>query len=492
MNSFLSFRAFRGSLRRNFTLAPLMAITLGVLLPGIARADLAAELAAPGDTPQMRGLGVGGHFGRMPNWDIDKLIPLMKQMGVQYVRDEWGWEGVEKSKGVYAMPPEGQHKFDALNAAGIKIICALDYGNKLYKNPLDPDAFANYAAWMAKTYKGKVAAWEIWNEPDNFYFFKQYGGHRDGSDDAIWNAKYSELVGKATTAIKAADPAAVVIHNNEGTSWKFALQYHASDYAKTDGVDIHPYPTNPPKDGVEGRTPELDTNSNTWPTQSLGHRVQCWVGECGMSTYTPKDPAKVHFTPVTDDFQAACEVRTVLQGLVYGVKAWCIYDFVDETADPHDVESNFGLIRDYTHHYEPKPAFYSLQRLAKLLGPDWRYQETMKGESAVLVHRSAPPNAADQKTEYPLWYWFRVGNDEVTIVWKAGKPDFSSPPDLGDIVWPAPKGATAEAVDLVTGKSVPVKLSSDAKSAKLSGVPVGWAPVAIRWALPAGSVPATP
>jgi beta-glucosidase/6-phospho-beta-glucosidase/beta-galactosidase len=102
----------------------------------------------------------------------------MKQMGVQYVRDEWGWEGVEKTKGVYAMSPEGQHKFDALNAAGIKIICALDYGNKLYANPLDPDAFANYAAWMARTYKGKVVAWEIWNEPDNFYFFKQYGGAR--------------------------------------------------------------------------------------------------------------------------------------------------------------------------------------------------------------------------------------------------------------------------------------------------------------------------
>ena len=136
-----------------------------------ARADLAFELSAPGTTPQLRCLGVGGHFGRMPNWDIDKLAPYLKQMGVQYVRDEWPWAIVEQTKGVYEMTPVLQRKMDVLNASGIKVICVLSYGNKLYENPLDPDAFSNYAAWMVKTFKGKVDAWEIWNEPDNFYFF---------------------------------------------------------------------------------------------------------------------------------------------------------------------------------------------------------------------------------------------------------------------------------------------------------------------------------
>jgi len=459
-----------------------------LLLPRVARADLASELNAPGDAPQLRGLGVGGHFGRMPNWDIDKLIPLLKQMGVQVVRDEWGWQGVEKTKGVYAMPPEANHKFDVLNAAGIKIICALDYGNKLYDNPLDPDAFANYAAWMAKTYKGRVAAWEIWNEPDNFYFFKQYGGPRDGSNDSIWNAKYSELVRKATAAIKAVDPDAVVIHNNEGKAWKNALQYHPADYAQTDGVDLHPYPTNPIKDGVESRTAELESNSVTWPKAALGHPVQCWVGECGMSTWTPTDPKKVHFTPVSEPFQAACEVRTVVQGLAYGVKAWCIYDFVDESANPNDVESNFGLVRDYTHNYEPKPAFYSLQRLARLLGSDWKSLPDVKATVDVRFAQPAATNPATRPNT-PETRWFQVGDHVVTGVWKGGgESNLDAPPALGTLNWlDAPPGITPEAVDLVSGKAVDVKVSSDAKGATLKGVPIGWAPVAIRWAIPAAA-----
>jgi len=43
-----------------------------------------------------------------------------------------------------------QHRIDALNAASIKITCALDYGNKIYDNPLDPGGipethFATYS-----------------------------------------------------------------------------------------------------------------------------------------------------------------------------------------------------------------------------------------------------------------------------------------------------------------------------------------------------------
>ena len=505
MKKFSLLPCIRGQCRRNSAWASLLAITLAAILltPGLSRADLAADLAAPGDTPQMRGLGVGGHFGRMPNWDIDKLIPLLKQMGVQYVRDEWGWDAIEKTKGVYEMYPAGQHKLDALNAAGIKVIFILDYGNKLYDNPLDPDAFAKFAAWAAKTYKGKVAAWEIWNEPDNFMFYKQYGGPRDGSNDSIWNAKYSELVGKATAAIKAADPDAIVIHNNEGKAWENALKYHPTDYAQTDGVDVHPYPTNPQKEGVESRTPELDLNSNTWPKAALGHSVQCWVGECGMSTWTPKDPAHVHFTPVTEPFQAACEVRTVVQGLVYGVKAWCIYDFVNESDNPNDVESNFGLVRDYTHNYEPK-AFYALQRLAKLLGPDWQSLPDLKATIDVPVATS--PDAGDPKTHGPLMYWFRVGNNYVTIIWKAGGvTNLDGAPALGTISWPeSPHGATAQAVNLVTGKAVqiaiagtgsgqaPFGVSQETQRTTLMNVPVGWAPIAIRWTAPAGKTPAAP
>jgi hypothetical protein len=472
-----------------------MTLLAFLLTSGVSMADLAAELAAPGETPQLRGLGVGTHFGRMPNWDIDKLLPLLKEMGVQYVRDEWGWGGVEKTKGVYAMYPYGQKSLDMLNSAGIKIIAVLDYGNTIYANPLDSDAFANYAGWMAKTYRGKVAAWEIWNEPDNFYFFRQYGGNRNGSNDAVWMVKHSELIRKAAAAIKKADPKANVLHNMEGEMWYYALKGHASDYSQTDGIDLHPYPLHLPTEGVEGTDAthnliaSFNDNSKVWPTQYLGHPVQCWIGENGFGTYEPIDPANAHFAPVSEPLQSAGELRTLIIGLIYGVKAWCIYDFVNETADPHDVESNMGLVRDYSHHYEPKPAFYGIQRLARLLGPGWRSQDHFK--ATLDARLSAPPNADHWLiANLPQMHWFRAGNKEVTIVWKAGKPDVDSPPDLGKIIWlGAPKGATAQAVDLVTGKNVDLKLKRESKGITLSEVPVGWAPLAIRWDLPAKNAP---
>ncbi len=57
------------------------------------------------EMPGMRGLGVVTHFGRGPNWDVDKVLPLLKEMGVTVVRDGPEWAGVERTKGQYVISP---------------------------------------------------------------------------------------------------------------------------------------------------------------------------------------------------------------------------------------------------------------------------------------------------------------------------------------------------------------------------------------------------
>jgi hypothetical protein len=479
-------------------LGPLLGVVCVFLAAIASRADLASELAAPGDAPQMRGLGVGCHWGRMPNWDIDAGLPLLKRMGVQYVRDEFSWDQAEKEKGVYALPPANQHWLDALNGAGIQVIGIIDYGNKIYPNPLDPDAYSRYAAWLAKTYKGKVAVWEIWNEPDNFQFFKTYGGDWDGRNHSPWVQKYSELVGKATAAIKAVDPQAVVIQNIEGASWGMALKDYPDDFKQVDGVDVHPYPKRWPaestpygpenaKNGVlatadatHSLASVLDFNSIVFPTPALGHPMQCWVGECGFST-AKSSGRDSQYTSLSEPLQAAYEIRSLLVGLTHGVKAWCIYDFICESPDPTDAESNFGLVRDVSKNHEPKPAFEALERLAKLLGPAWKPLPDFKADLEVEVKQ---PAGADPwvKVDGPEIRWFKVGDNLVAIVWKAGFSDLDAPPALGKIVVAeAPAEATADAVDLVTGHKVDLQVTHGAEGATLSGVPVGWSPVAIRW-----------
>jgi hypothetical protein len=65
--------------------------------------------------------------------------------------------------------------------------------------------------------------------------------------------------------------------------------------------------------------------------------------------------------------QAAYQVRGMLLGLHGGVKMWYIYDFVDDGTSPTDNEHDFGLVRHIRQNYEPKPAFYAIQRIEETL-----------------------------------------------------------------------------------------------------------------------------
>jgi len=433
--------------------------------------------------PMMRGLGVGTHFGRGPNWDVDTILPLVRQMGVSVIRDGPEWAGIERAKGVYAIPDGCQHMFDVVSKSGIRIILPLFRRNDLYENPLDPDAFARYAAFMVKTWKApEICAYEVWNEPPNFDFPQQY------KDKTLLIAKYGEMVRKAAAAIRAVNPNAVILENLEAGQWLQAIRDQAADYAQVDGIDLHPYPMrypaetspwNPPvTDARHSLVSYLTIQATDYPKKYLGHELQMWVGEYGFPTM-PKGGAQ--WAGVTDEAQAAYEVRGLLTGLHAGVKVWCMYDMVNEGSNPADSEDNMGLVRDIAHHHQPKPAYYALQRVARLMGPDWQIASAVT--ASVDVTLAPEPEDKHVQVAGPQALWFRVGRDYITFVWKAGW--FSANPQvpLGTITWTkAPADVTgATAQDLTTGQTQDVKLTREGATLTLSGIPVGSVPVAIHW-----------
>ena len=154
-----------------------------------------------------KAIGVCAHFESCElGWNVDNLLPIIKDLGAGHVRQEIKWEWVEQQKGVYEIPALSMDWVDKVTEAGLGIIMILDYGNELYDNPLDPDAFANYAAFMAERLKDyPIIAYEIWNEPTNFYFFEQYGGTWSGKETSLWMEKFSELMAKAAAAIRKVD-----------------------------------------------------------------------------------------------------------------------------------------------------------------------------------------------------------------------------------------------------------------------------------------------
>jgi len=439
-----------------------------------AAAPAAAAAAAPaapanefvGETPKMRGLGVGTHFVRGPNWDVDKILPLMKQMGVSVVRDGPEWASIEKTKGVYKMPANEQRWYDAVTKAGMKVFLPLCRKNTLYENPLDPDAYAKWAAWMAKTWPApNVCAYEIWNEPPNFDFPQQYKG-----GPAAWLPKYCEMVQKAAAAIRQVDKTTPILENVEGREWTDAMQKFPECFKQLDGIDMHPYPKRNPPDRLDLVGPAV-----TSPKQYLGRELQMWVGEWGYPTM--KDTPGAHWMGVTEEMQAAYQVRGLLLGIQAGAKAWCIYDMVDEGTSPTDNEDNMGLIHNIALKHAPKPAFYSLQRVARLMGPDWQtVPDAQRGKLDVAITEGGgrPPTG-------PMTTWFRgVGGACVVYVWKAGTYTKDAPV-MGKIQWAgAPAVTSVEAKDLVTGQIVKVGMSRQGTELTLTDVPVSSNPVAIQ------------
>ena len=106
------------------------------------------------------------------------------------------------------------------------------------------DDFARFSAKVAARYKGKVNAWEIWNEPNETRFW------RPAPDPA----GYARLLNLTYEAIKQVNPAATVILGGLSThcansadymTWRtFMDGFYRAGGARFDAFAIHPYYAN--------------------------------------------------------------------------------------------------------------------------------------------------------------------------------------------------------------------------------------------------------
>jgi hypothetical protein len=130
--------------------------------------------------------------------------------GSKYARYFAMWSDLEPARGSFNSPMLSAYRdgFARLNAAGVKPVVVV-IGAPAWANgggdPLaPPHNAADFGAFMgsfAARLRGEVAAYEIWNEPDEAAFWH-------GTPDV---ARYSELLKASYPAIKAADPAATVV-----------------------------------------------------------------------------------------------------------------------------------------------------------------------------------------------------------------------------------------------------------------------------------------
>ena len=166
---------------------------------------------------------------------IGRTWSQMLNSGVKLNRiGQWGdkidWATVEKTKGVYTIDPDVDQHITESVKSGIEILMTLDYGNNLYQKLKDPpdhgptwqrghpflqcapttpeavQGFANYCAFMAGHFRGRVKYFEIWNE-ENGWFFDAWS--ENGKTSMV--RAYGRALAAAAKAVKHANPEAVVV-----------------------------------------------------------------------------------------------------------------------------------------------------------------------------------------------------------------------------------------------------------------------------------------
>jgi hypothetical protein len=304
----------------------------------------------------------GGH-----GWDRGDLryLDLLSAAGIGVVRDEFGWSSIEKTKGRYATSPVMEGYVDGLKRHGIKLNLLLSYGNGIYATPLDPDAFARWAGWMARHYQGRVNDFEIWNEPGNFFFPQQYPGQRDGKP--AWVPRFVELTKKAGAAIRAARPDATIVLCAED-GWG-SLQAELSSRIGTAGdvIAIHPYCHEQPRPEREWFFRDGGAELRRLSRANGGPR-RVVITEAGWTTYegTMKYLAIAGGYPRSSlVHQAQYLVRMYLSARAAGVDYSTQYDFRDDGSNRSYTEENFGLLHQ---DYSPKPSLLAVAAMTRLVG----------------------------------------------------------------------------------------------------------------------------
>ncbi len=425
------------------------------------------------------------------HWDPKVYIPLIADLGAGWVRDEIVWSFMEKTKGVYEIPPKDRAWIDLAAHHGIKIILTLSASNgKHYKDPYDPDAYAKAAAFLARELSGKLHAIEVLNEPFHWYA-KAYGegttlggdlyGRDAKGNEESWLGRYVQLINKTAEAVKAANPDVKVI--GLGGFPAMNMRMIAKGLSpKIDGITLHPYSyritpeivpyaaseENFKRNGgrqtadAEGTFASLIRYSREFSATHNGPR-ETWLTEWGWSTKRDTPASRSNFSGFTEEAQAAYIQRRLMEGLGLGVEVSTLYSFLDNkntwrTPELREFSSddNFGLLRD---DGTPKPAFAAVRRLTREtigLTPGGKLRYTLTATTQRPDHQvfSARDGTRLRAPDRVISYQFTDADGHpVLAFWSMERISDQSPRPADLEINANPKTIRVQATDLLTGRT---------------------------------------
>ena len=301
--------------------------------------------------------------------DPEILKTMIARAGFGFVRDQFAWSGLEKTKGGLNISDEIMDMFyKRFHAAGLGIIDGLQYGNPRYSDPIGVDyrswprleetsylnGYLNFVKYKTTRLKGYVNELTVWNEPNS--------GHIDqrGSNAT----SYGKLMIEASKAAKKADPnvhiVGGVVSELNGFKWlREMFETGAGDYM--DSLDVHAYT-------VRGAPEEMNFVEDAQTVKAL-------AAEYGVdrviSTESGYRTGLADYT-VTPEMQGAYAARVCLLNQAYSLFDEIAYfTFSDRGTNPMNVEHNYGITRywyDKETPYGAKPAYLAFANVNKMIG----------------------------------------------------------------------------------------------------------------------------
>jgi polysaccharide biosynthesis protein PslG len=351
---------------------------------------------APAEPSPTLGVALGiavPHFAAARPQDV----ALRVEAGARWVRRDVAWEKVEREVGVFDFT-EADAVIDAEVAAGVEVLVVLDYGHPAYAADANGDStmppddvadFGRYAAAVAEHFRGRVSAYELWNEP-NFFLFWKPAPSPEG---------YAALAAEAAERVRLVDPDATILLGGslgnwdtlsfDGQPWGFleaALAARPDLLERVDALAFHPYTwlqQEPPEvstgtvDTAQTGYVDMITDLRRIASEAGRSELPLWATEQGFHTAT-KDALS---RGVTEEEQGHLLVRSTVLALAQGVEKVFHYTYRDGPTDPYNKEAHFGLVRHASGDEEPerKPAFEAHQALASALEGAVRVED-LRGE----------------------------------------------------------------------------------------------------------------
>jgi hypothetical protein len=171
----------------------------------------------------------------------------------------------------------------------------------------------------------------------------------------------------------------------------------------------------------------------------------------------------------------------MLLGLSHGARVWGIYELTDEGTDRSDPEQNFGLTESATNGYVLKPAFFTLQRVARILGTNWSYLPNIPARLATSDNPpQMNPSLGATTVSGPQMEWFSTTHGYAGSVWRAGPYDEITTPARVTLRPALPASARIFAADVVTGERLHLAQTNDHGVITINDLPVGSSPRVIE------------